>query len=733
MTLEKTKPHVLLVEDDPGDAGLIRDALRENRFERFDVSWVRTMAEAASFFSASTIHVVLLDLNLQDSEGQDTVMAGLDMAGEVPVVVLTGNDDLDLARRVMDMGAQDYLLKGALDADSLGRALRHALSRKRVEVDLVRQKAHFQSLFTNTNDAIIFFDVAERIVNVNERFSHMFGYTPDEARGREINSVVDPERQAQDYVSPRILRGEAVEMEAVRFTRTGRPVHVLIKGGPVRVNGRIVGGYAIYSDITSRRQAEERIRNQEARLRAITESAQDAIVMIDPRGNISFWNPGAEAAFGYSEPEVMGRNMHQLLAPARYHEAHHRSFGEFQATGQGNALGQILELTALHKDGREIDVELSLSAFHQEDGWHAVGIMRDIRERKQAAKKLQEYAHRMEESNLELDAALLQARQATQAKSEFLANMSHEIRTPMNGVIGMVGLLLDTELNETQRRYAQTAQSSGEALLSLINDILDFSKIESGKLDMDNVEFQLRALLDDFTTMMAFKAEEKGLEFICFADPDVPDGLRGDPGRLRQILTNLAGNAVKFTERGEVVVRVQKAEGGRRKAEGNAGILECRDAGIDTVVGGKREGGGERHEVGHAYAEAASHKPQTTTLLFTIRDTGIGIPADKVGSLFQSFSQVDASVTRRFGGTGLGLAISRQLAGLMGGEIGVDSQEGQGSTFWFSVRMDLLDQPCGGAVLRGRFARHPHPGGGRQRHQPGDHPDPADVLGHAAG
>ena len=271
----------------------------------------------------------------------------------------------------------------------------------------------------------------------------------------------------------------------------------------------------------------------------------------------------------------------------------------------------------------------------------------EIAERKAAQKELSEANKKLQDAVNRANQLAVDAQAANTTKSEFLANMSHEIRTPMNGVIGMTDLLLETELTSEQLEYAKTIKQSGNSLLAIINDILDFSKIEAGKFELETLDFDLRMTLEDMTDVLAIHAYEKGLEMSCLIEPEVPALLRGDPGRLRQIITNLIGNAIKFTAQGEVALHA---------------TLDNEDN--DMVM-----------------------------IRFAVKDTGLGMPADKVDILFNPFTQADSSTTRKFGGTGLGLSISKQLCEMMGGQIGVESKEGKGSTFWFTARLNK--QPTG--------------------------------------
>ncbi len=390
-----------------------------------------------------------------------------------------------------------------------------------------------------------------------------------------------------------------------------------------------------------RTEVEAALRENESRTRLIIDTAMDAVIAMDTNGLITEWNSQAETMFGWTHHEAVGRDLAETIIPPVYRIAHREGLAQYCATGKATVLNRLIEITALRRDGSEFPIELAIAPLRVEDTVIFSAFIRDITARKEAERALTDYAQQLERINHQLDAALTEAKAATEAKSSFLATMSHEIRTPMNGVIGMTGLLLDTNLTSEQREYAETVRHCGDHLLTLINDILDFSKIEAGKLTLEVIEFDLRIAIEESLDLLAERASSKGLNLACLFHADVPRGLLGDPGRLRQIVMNLAGNAIKFTERGEVAIQV-------------------------TV-------------------DAQSE--QEATIRIAITDTGIGISEEAQQRLFQSFSQADGSTTRKYGGTGLGLVICKRLVEMMGGTIGVTSQPGQGSCFWFTVRL----------------------------------------------
>jgi PAS domain S-box-containing protein len=397
------------------------------------------------------------------------------------------------------------------------------------------------------------------------------------------------------------------------------------------------------------RRTLSRAESSEAHARAVIDNVLEGIITADENGVIESFNPAAERIFGYAADEMVGRKIN-LIMPEPHRSRHDDYIAAYLRTGEARIIGRGRELEGRRKDGTIIPIELGVSEVRVAGKRRFIGILRDISLRKQAEQALRderalletrvrERTETLTRINAELERAREEALQAARAKSEFLANMSHEIRTPMNAVIGMTGLLLETPLSREQRDYVETIAISGETLLTVINDILDFSKIESGRLELEQQPFEVSACIEEAFDLLASKALEKGLDLLYSVGTDVPPFVVGDVTRVRQILVNLVGNAIKFTERGEVLVSVAMA--GRDNAR--------------------------------------------ITLEFAVRDTGIGIPADKLDRLFKAFSQADTSTTRKYGGTGLGLVISDRLAKMMGGGMRVESEPGRGSTFYFTI------------------------------------------------
>jgi PAS domain S-box-containing protein len=388
----------------------------------------------------------------------------------------------------------------------------------------------------------------------------------------------------------------------------------------------------VLSDITARKQAEEELGQERYLLTMLMDTIPDCIYFKDLQGRFLRINRALAARLGLDHPaDAQGRTDFDFFSEEFARQALADEQGVIE-TGQGMVNREELNVW---QDGRTGWMSTTKMPLTDRDGRiiGTFGISRDIAGRKRREVELQE--------------ARQAAEAASRAKSEFLANMSHEIRTPMNGVLGMTELALDTALNPQQREYLTMARVSAESLLTVINDILDFSKIEARKLTLDMVEFSLHETVGDTMKVLGIRAQQKGLELAACLAPDLPDSLLGDPGRLRQILVNLVGNAIKFTEKGEIAVEVTTEE-------------------WDT---------------------------DTATLHFSVRDTGIGVPREAQAKIFEAFSQAEQATTRKFGGTGLGLTIASQLVELMGGRIWVESEPGKGSTFHFLARFELSGTP----------------------------------------
>ncbi|HEX6187553.1 MAG TPA: response regulator [Pyrinomonadaceae bacterium] len=746
---------VLLIDDDEDDYVLTRDLFTMVKGGQYAVDWAPSYAEGLANAKLEQHDVCLVDYRLGELNGVQLIREAREAHLTLPMILLTGQGDLEVDIEAMKAGATDYLIKNETSPARLERTVRYAVQlnteRWNAEQALRDSETKFRSVAQSASDAIIAADSTGHIISWNDSAHDIFGYSESEILGSPLTRLMPEisrfthewQIDKQTATGESHVIGKRVELSGLRQDGSDLPLELSLNtwmtgkerffGGIIRditerkrfeaelaasegllkefvqhtpaaiamldtnmrylqvserwlvdydlvgksvigkshydlvpnvperwkeshrrclagavescdedmfphangtnewvqwerrpwygVDGKI-GGLILFSQvITSRKRVEEALAEAVRRERAMIEKALDVICAADAGGTFVSVSPASLKIWGYRPDELIGKRFIDFIAPGDVPRTNALAAGIIagsETTGFENRFK--------HKNGSL--VHIMWSSYWSESDQLMFAVARDITSRKLI--------------EAELEKARDVALESVRLKSEFLANMSHEIRTPMNGVIGMTGLLLDTDLSPEQREDAENIQSSADALLRILDDILDFSKIEAGLLRFEKIDFELRGAVQACLDLLAQRAQEKGLELASIVPQGVPCLLQGDPGRLRQVLTNLIGNAVKFTEQGEVVVSAIRV------------------------------------------AETSSH----ALLRFEIRDTGIGITPEAQKKLFRAFTQADGSTTRKYGGTGLGLAISKQLVELMDGEIGIESTPGAGSIFWFTARFE---------------------------------------------
>ena len=634
---------ILILEDNASDAELVQRELRKTGLD-FSALVTHDKGTYLQSLDAFVPDLVLADYSLPGFDGLTALSLARGRYEAVPVVIVSGAIGEETAIETLKAGATDYVLKQRLSrlGPVVTRALleaRRLAETRRAEEELARQQELLSVTLTSIGDAVISSDTRLRVTFLNPVASNLTGWTREEAAGCPVSAVFriineKTRSPAEDVVALALREKRIIQLvdDTALVAKDGREIPVEDSAAPILdAAGEVVGVVLVFHDVTAKRQAQKALWESEERFRLLVEGVKDhAIFMLDPEGRVATWNPGAQHLKGYTAQEIVGRNCSQFYTKEdvaagkpRHDLAVAAERGQYAEEGwrvrkDGSRFWAAVTITALR------DAAGALRGFAK--------ITRDMSERKQVEEELR----RAKES----------AEEASRSKGLFLANISHELRTPMNAILGMIDIALPRAADATVRDCLETAQASADLLLTLLNDLLDTSKIEEGKLSLESAPFSLRRTLDQTSRVLSARAEEKGLSFRCRIPEETPDALVGDRTRLQQVLINLAGNAIKFTERGEVEVAVS----------------------------------------------ASTHGCEAT-LDFIVRDTGIGIPRSRMDRLFLPFSQADASTTRRFGGTGLGLSISQSLVAMMGGKIQVESEVGKGSTFSFTVRL-----PVGSAV-----------------------------------
>ncbi len=510
---------------------------------------------------------------------------------------------------------------------------------------------HLVLLMDHLPEAVLAFDLEGRVVSLNRSAAAMFSV--NEQRLKTITSYFhgfDIQHWLQN-VAYSLRRGESPEFPeqglrtwARRSDNSLFPVDISLSHCYQQQVPLII---AIVKDVSERQKVEESLQAQQAIHTAVIDHSTNAIILIDENSVVQDFNIAACQTFGYLKDEAMGRDLGELIIPEEARAFHKAGMKRYLDNGGGDFINKRVEVVAQRKSRERFSVELTIFPLHAGGKTIFAAALQDISERKDNEQRLLHAKEQAERANL--------------YKSQFVASISHEIRTPMNAVLGLLGLLQESELDESQRHFVDTALHSGQALLSIINDVLDFSKIEAGKLSIEPAEFYPAQMLYGVIDLLSARAAESGVALACFIDPEIPSRLIGDQSRIRQILMNLIGNALKFTESGYVLVRID--------------LIDCDDAKV--------------------------------RLNFSIEDSGIGISTENQRRLFDDFVQVDGADTRRFGGTGLGLSISRKLVEMMSGKIALESEVGRGSCFSFGLTLDSAGEAR--SVLSARL-EHVHLG-----------------------